>query len=355
MSTNLSSHEEVIVDQGVLALPNKVRYPIQALRDQGYLDNKTLYTAFMAEPEPYQYHKLMYYIAVIKGLRDARVEVDDVVSMAVTLGRKVSLSWSHPRWNDEHNRMSRMMTLKNLAGQSVDYDLAAYECRLPAKWSGYLVKTSRRLGMEGLRQRHCVASYHDRIASGQCAIAVVFINHVRWTIELYLNAESLKVRQIKSRRNRGPSESEVDAILEQLKLPETALKPDPVASLEVRTDDRRQTAKETLRQCLPELQALGISCIAVTFDGGGDSGMIEKAEYTSAKGDWACNVSARVDDLVNEAVENYIDSTDVDWFNNEGGYGEFTIDIDEAVYSCDIVVRYSEANNAFYEEESLID
>ncbi len=355
MSIKPPSHEDVIVEQGVLALPNKVRYPIQALRDHGYLNNKTLYTAFMAESEPHQHHKLMYYIAVIKGLRDARIEVDDAVSMSVALGRKVNLSWSHQRWKSEHSRLARMVTLKNLASQSVVYDLASYERLLPAIWSGYLIKTSRRLGMEGLRQRHCVASYTDRIERGLCAIAVVLIHHSRWTVELYIELGSLKIRHIKGRYNRTPDDEVVDLILEQLKLPETALKP-TLSAHPVYRGDPVQQSKNTLRQLLPELQALGISRVVVAFDGYGDSGMIEGADYLAATGDGVSNVPARVDDRITEVIENYIDSTGVDWYNDEGGYGEFTLDVDEAVFDCDVYVRFSESCCEYsVEDESLLE
>lgn len=81
------------------------------------------------------------------------------------------------------------------------------EKHLPKRFSGYLIRTSRRLGMEGLRQRHCVASYDSRLRKGDCAIVAVFADRQRWTVELRLTNDTetpLRIDQIKTRYNGLP-------------------------------------------------------------------------------------------------------------------------------------------------------
>ena len=94
-----------------------------------------------------------------------------------------------------------------------------YERHLPASWSGYLIRTSRRLAMEGLRQRHCVGAQHDAVKYGLCSIAVVFLNGARWTIQIELTVHEdrpLDITRIRGRYNLMPSDNESKAIHERL-------------------------------------------------------------------------------------------------------------------------------------------
>ena len=75
--------------------------------------------------------------------------------------------------------------------------------------------------MEGLRQRHCVASYHPQLQAGSCAIASVFIDRQRWTVQLLATGKPdmpLSIGQIKTRLNGLPTKEIRDRIHETLGL-----------------------------------------------------------------------------------------------------------------------------------------
>ena len=109
----------------------------------------------------------MQFLVAYLSLKKQGVPVEDTVLMAGSLKRRINLSWSARRWKEAHDKFSRMVTLEKLAKSSVDYSLDDYRAVLPNHWPGYLIGSSVRLGMEGLRQRNCVASYDDGIQSGR--------------------------------------------------------------------------------------------------------------------------------------------------------------------------------------------
>ena len=206
------------------------------------------------------------------------VPVTDVIRMALQQSRKINLAWSVKRWRAEHDRLSRAETLKRLAADNTFYDLEGFALHLPDKFPGYLIKSSRRLGMEGLRQRHCVRSYHSRILMKHCAIVAVFINGVRWTVELFLQQSDpdnpLRIGQIKTRRNGNPDSATRRAI-------HAALDIDLPARVRQNAvdDDDEPIYLENLRRVLPVLRRLGIDEVAVHFEGGGDSGCIDYIDF----------------------------------------------------------------------------
>src|SRR5260370_32125259 len=87
--------------------------------------------------------------------------------------------------------------------------------------------------MEGVRQRHCVAAYDALIRVGVCAIASVFVEHQRWTVELRKSANParpLRVVQVKSRFNGNPSSrvrAEIRAMFGEGSAVATAAEQDP--------------------------------------------------------------------------------------------------------------------------------
>ena len=85
-----------------------------------------------------------------------------------------------------------------------------FERHLPASWPGYLLKSSVKLGLEGHRQDHCVASYASLVEAGACAIATVLVDRKRWTVELVKTGKAdapLRIAQIHGKRNSKPDGS----------------------------------------------------------------------------------------------------------------------------------------------------
>ena len=126
---------------------------------------------------------------------------------------------------------------------------------------------------------------------------------------------------------------------------------------------------DNLRRILPVLRENGVRRVTVTFDGSGDSGSIDDVEYGDAAidgstlmveieimhrvlqaGRW---VTSRVreqkdlDTAIEELTDDYLAETNVDWYNNDGGFGELTIDVDEGTVALEVSVRFTESSTEY--------
>lgn len=328
-------------------LPAKIRKPFDSLMASGQMDAAVLELVLIAGRLAGDTSRLLGFAAGFLYLQGKGVPVSDVIRMAAQLNRRINLSWSERRWRDEHSRLSRAVTLERLAADDVHYALSAFAAHLPPNWPGYLIRSSRRLGMEGLRQRHCVASYHDQIQQDRCAIAVVFLNRQRWTVQIFLTRDPerpLVLGQIRTRNNVAASPAVAETIHERLGI---AFQP---ISHGVTTALAPRCYRENLRRVLPLLQEPGIREVIVSFDGSGDSGSIWDVRFEPA---WEgeepivsiLKVASRQDpdsrrwiespvieevplkEAISTLAYDYLEETDVDWYNNEGGYGDLTIDV----------------------------
>lgn len=222
---------------------------------------------------------------------------------------------------------------------------------------------------EGLRQRHCVASYHDQIQWDRCAIAVVFLNRQRWTVHLFLtkNPERpLSIGQIRTRDNVRAPEAVAEAIHERLGI--EWRRPTGTA----RTSEEPRCYRDNLRRVLPVLEAQGTTEVTVSFDGSGDSGSIWGIHFSpewtgdeprvsllklrreySETGSW--RTSTEVEDVpLREALEaltyDYLEETDVDWYNNDGGYGDLIIDVNAGTVALNVHRRLTESTCEYSDE-----
>lgn len=361
------------IEQRLSALPHKSAVPFRQLLASGQLSDDVVSTILDAGELAHDATKLIGFAAGFLYLRSQGIPVHDVIHMAKMQRRRVNLTWSAARWKDEHDRLSRTEALLRLSTQNIRYDVSAFLQHLPERFDGYLIQTSRRLGMEGLRQRHCVASYHDAIQSGRCAIAVVFADRQRWTIELRLtdNPEApLFIAQIKTRHNALPAASVRRQIHEQLQIN----LPVPTASAPVTTDGRH-LYMENLRRILPTLVAHQISGVYVTFEGSGDSGSIESINYLPENltvgqlqierlhtersfddGVWRTIVTpmqGTLDEAIDALTNDYLEETDVDWYNNDGGFGELSIDVANGTVTLEVNVRYTERATEYFSERNI--
>lgn len=346
-------------------LPNKVRQPLSALMQAGHIDEHILSDVLDAGKLAGDNSRLLAFSTAYLYLRSKNIPVGDVIHMAKNQGRRVNLGWSAKRWKAEHSRLSRAATLEQLCRSKESYTLGQYQKHLPAKWKGYLIKTSTRLGMEGLRQRHCVAGYHSRILAGSCAFAVVFIAKERWTVQLLLthNDETpLRVTQINTRLNGRPNDKERRRICEELGIKYEK-------NTKVQTEDMPQSLYLTnLREVLPVLRQSGVENVTVSFDGSGDEGSIYDVVCTPEidlgaievrlcstrrainNGFWEQTVVQEVQsmpDAIEALTYDYLSSTDVDWYNDDGGFGEMIIDVAEGTVSMSIDCRYTESTTEF--------
>lgn len=352
-----------ILEQRLSRLPVRSAQPFRQLLETSQLTEEIIHSVLDAGELAGDRTRLVGFAVGFLHLRSQGVPVHDVIRMAKQQKRRINLAWSPKRWRTEHERLSRAEALNQLAGENVRYDVSRFAAHLTAPFPGYLIRSSRRLGMEGLRQRHCVASYHHRLVAGSCAIACVFVDKVRWTVELRLTDDPerpLRIYQIKTRHNAPASAAAGDTIHHLLGIHQ------PVAP-QVEADAER-LYMQNLQRLLPILREHRIRSVGVSFDGGGDSGSIDyvtpypietqerfdalTAEYLKTErmfddGLWR-SVVTPTQGSIREAIEaltyDYLEETDVDWYNNDGGYGELTIDVEEGTVKLEIHVRFSDSD-----------
>lgn len=352
------------------ALPRKVAMPLRELLAVGQLSEETLGTVLDGAHLAGSPAKALGFAVGFLHLQSQGVPVKDVIRMACAQRRRIRLDWSARRWKDEHDRLSRAETLLRLRDENVQYDLAAVAAALPPHFRGYLIHSSRRLGMEGLRQRHCVAGYHGQVQAGYCAIASVFVDRERWTVQLSRTGDAqapLRIVQVRSRFNKMPS-AEVRAAIQQ----ELGIRaPTRAAALAADNDEAPvpHTYMENLRRVLPVLRADGVKQVTVSFDGCGDSGSIGDIHYGDARidgaareveveamsrhfdcGQWITQRALEtktLDAAIETLTDDYLVETGVDWYNGDGGFGELTIDVEEGTVSLEVSQRFTETSTQF--------
>lgn len=363
------------IENRLALLPAKTAMPFRQLLSAGQIPEDVIHTVLDAGEITGDTSKLIGFAVGFLHLRAQGVPVHDVIRMAKSQKRRINLSWGAKRWKEEHDRLSRAEALRSMAAENVRYDVSKFEKHLPERFSGYLIRTSRRLGMEGLRQRHCVASYDSRLKNGHCAIAAVFVDGHRWTVELALTkdeAAPLRIDQIKTRYNGLPPASVRQEIHDMLGI--DLKKSNPSGSMPAA---QNYIYMENLRRILPVLRQHGIEAVTVSFNGEGDSGSIDDISYAPMErgdevkslpvehfgtstyfdeGQWRRQAGLRqstLNEALDELTYDYLEETGVDWYNNDGGYGELVIDVQAGTVSLDVQVRYTNTSTEYSAERDI--
>ena len=294
--------------------------------------------------------------------------------MAKEQNGRVNLNWSPARWRKKHNRRSRAAALIRLTEENVTYNLSAYQAHLPERFPGYLIRTSRRLGAEGLRQDHCVASYHHHVRAGRCAIASMFVERQRYTVELVLTGNPdhpVRIEQVKGRHGKAPSHAVLSTIHRALK----------IQQLVIAIDEQPDTPTlpvhlSSLRRILPTLRELNIEAIEVNFEGSGDTGSIDEVTYKPPVDTREIRVHAithehflennqwfkrtvekemPLDDAIIQLTDDYQQTTNVNWWDENGGNGTLTISVHDESINLVINLRHDRIETAFEEDLLLED
>lgn len=348
-------------------LSPKVGVPLLKLLEAEQLNEKIVESVLNAGELAGDHSKLLAFTAGLVFLQSQHIPVDDVINMAKRQRRRINLGWSPRRWKEEHDRLSRAETLAQLATDNVVYDVGRFSEYLPEKYPGYLIRNSRRLGMEGLRQRHCIASYHQQLIDGHCAIASVFIDKKRWTVQLAstTNAEApLRIVQVKSRYNSHPTMDIMNRIHRVLNIKK--VKESLPYTLERNAEQR--SYMDNLRRILPVLRENAVEHVTVRFDGSGDSGSVEEADYQPeidtrlitvpiikvtrdfVDGEWRLNNeidNVNINNAIDEVANDCLEETGVDYYNNDGGWGELHIDVAAGTVELEVNVRVTNSNLEF--------
>ena len=334
------------------AVPRKVRLAIADLVRIDMISEQTVDILGKAASVSNQPRHLLGFAIGMLDKRMKGIPVADTVNMAYELRRRVNLRWSPRRWREEHDKLSRLVTVKRLRDKNVEYDVTAFARHLPASWPGYLLKSSVKLGLEGHRQDHCVASYASLVEAGACAIATVLVDRKRWTVELVKTGKAdapLRIAQIHGKRNSKPTAAQRLAIHEVLELPPPSRAPDDEAPGWDAGNDRERPYAANLQRLLPVLRAHNVTAVRVAFAGGGDWGQIDEvhihpaeaaqamvmcaqSETERVNSQWVRRVSLREvtsEDAIRAITMDYLEYTGVDWCNDRGGEGHLEIDVGE--------------------------
>jgi hypothetical protein len=132
-------------------------------------------------------------------------------------------------------------------------------------------------------------------------------------------------------------------------------------------------------ELLARLRLLNIKEVRVEFSGGGDSGeissidasdgnnnpvnikneMIEweaEAQRIKQDNEWVMQTAIKMmslDDVLNQITLNWLEDSNLDWYNNEGGQGHMTIDFSESPpkFEMYVGVNYIETDDHEFESD----
>ena len=106
------------------------------------------------------------------------------------------------------------------------------------------------------------------------------------------------------------------------------------------------TSKELLKQ----LRDMGAKEAIANYDGSGDSGTVESVSATDAKND-EVKLPEDVEKAIAEAAEKHLEEHGIDWYNNDGGFGEFIIDVDKGTRTLKHNTRISDTEYEEHDDE----
>ena len=113
--------------------------------------------------------------------------------------------------------------------------------------------------------------------------------------------------------------------------------------------------KLTWQEAVLFLKDRGVTKIIVSYEGSGDSGSIDGINYYKGEDSFSysdLDISHDMDDKLQNLCYPMLDNIE-DWYNNDGGYGTITIDLDKLHYDIANHIRYT--NYEKYEHEGNLE
>ena len=368
------SHEVSGIGDRLNKLPSKVSMPFNELLSGGLISEGVVSDVLDASELAGDHTKSIGFAVAYQHMKSMGIPVMDVVRMAKSQNRRIRLNWSPKRWKYEHERLSRAEALSKLAEENINYNIGEWVRLLPKRFPGYVIKNSRRLGMEGLRQRHCVASYHTQLMNGSSAIASVFIDKERWTVQLFKTnnqASPLRIGQVRSKLNRIPTPEITRRIHDVLNIEEFIYE----ASSRYQRAEEARSYTDNLRLVLPVLRELHAEEVEVYFDGSGDSGCIEDISIVPKElsldgmvdtirvvnklvdDNWVRREErnrASLSDAIEEITYEFLEESGTNWHDNEGGFGYLKIDVAEGTVSLSVDTRYTQSETEYANKIDIV-
>ena len=200
---------------------------LQGLLESGWIKPDMLDAICSAARQACDPEHMLEFAIRIGTIQREYPHVLDALDMAIKADRRIDLRWSARRWREEHERLRRLFTTRELARKAasdVPFDTAWLERALPPRpATGFrqfsLLDTPRRLALESHRQAHCIVSYAERFRSGALGgVSVLTGDGQRWTVTVKPPTDRSRpsINQIYGRRNRMPNRTTRRRILDIL-------------------------------------------------------------------------------------------------------------------------------------------
>ncbi len=103
-------------------------------------------------------------------------------------------------------------------------------------------------------------------------------------------------------------------------------------------------------ELLRRLKELGVITTTAHYDGYGDSGSVESVEARD-KDSKEVKLPEDVRKAIEEAAECYLSNHGIDWYNNEGGFGDYILDVAARTQKLEHSERISDTEYSEHEDE----
>jgi hypothetical protein len=183
----------------------KVPYPVAKIlhknRNSQFVRHLKNYLDYLDNIESFKEEWLVNHIGLL----------EDTLKMGKTLNKKVNCSWSSRRLREVHDEWSKEIT--SIIFIDGDREMSISDIFIKfADFSGYkLLRTTKEMAHEGMKNNHCVASYVSSVENGNCAIYSIS----GYTLELrktFTIGTTLTIKQFRGYENINAPEELFDKV-----------------------------------------------------------------------------------------------------------------------------------------------
>lgn len=101
-------------------------------------------------------------------------------------------------------------------------------------------------------------------------------------------------------------------------------------------------------ELLRRLREIGVTVATAHYDGYGDSGAVDDVAATD-RNDKKVKLPDDLTEAVREAAETYLERECINWYDNEGGFGDYLLDVEVGMQRLEHNTRISDTEYAEFE------
>ena len=113
-----------------------------------------------------------------------------------------------------------------------------------------------------------------------------------------------------------------------------------------------------IQAIIDKIEKTGAISVEASFDGSGDEGHIHQVSAFSPKANWESDIELdnELVSLIEEWVLARLEETNIDWYNNDGGFGNYTISKKSGVWRYEFIVntRYTQVDCEHHEHDVVL-